>query len=708
MLFSKKKIESLTTVSLSITGMRSHTEYEAVCDGTSVELSEYCGFICSDESRRLMARTVCDSEAFVRLLNECGVPGWDGFQGKHPKFVKDGEMFSFEAVVDEGRRIRASGSENFPRGFHELRRGLAELLKDGKVPEQSNREASERNGRYPPAAPRHCPVAGIRYVFQLLEASYDMRSTWLMPAAAVAIVLILAFSYAVRDVPGDGSTFVILHSNDTHCYYDQGLGMSTLGALKDSYESQGETVFVDAGDFLQGRPSGTVTAGLSSIEVMNSIGYDVGIPGNHEFDFGFPVLLERADALNYPIICSNLVYPDGSSVFKEWIVLEKNGVRLGIFGLLTPDTAYSVKAGSMGGTSITDPIEASERMVALLRTMEVDMVVAIGHIGVEPASVTSDEICAKVPGIDIFIDGHSHTAMKGGRAPGIDLLPSGTVIASTGGHCTSFGVVRVHGGTIDADLYEGEPLSCPETNAAVAKVNEECGRILSTSIGSTRIPLEGNYKALGPRESMLGDLIADAARWFSGSDVAMLNSGSIRSDIGVGDITISSLYEALPFLDELVILEADGSRLYEAMESSYTHLESDVGGFLQISGMTVTYDPDAETGSRVSSIEIDGKKVEAGKTYSVCTSDYVVMGGNGNSAFAGCAATFVEESGVVLGEYIKSLGTVTESSIETGRQIALRSPSDPLIQARRLSARLFRPIGNSAIRRGTGGQWSSL
>ena len=142
MLFSKKKIESFTTVSLSITGMRSHTEYEAVCDGASVELSEYCGFICSEKSRRLIARTVCDSEAFVRLLNECGVPGWDGFQGKHPRFVKDGEMFSFEAVVDEGRRIRASGSENFPKGFHELRRGLAELLKDGKVIEQPSQEAS--------------------------------------------------------------------------------------------------------------------------------------------------------------------------------------------------------------------------------------------------------------------------------------------------------------------------------------------------------------------------------------------------------------------------------------------------------------------------------------------------------------------------------------------------------------------------------------
>ena len=291
---------------------------------------------------------------------------------------------------------------------------------------------------------------GLRCVFQPSKA-FSMRSTWLVPAAAVAIALILAFSYAIRDVPDDKSTFVILHSDDAHCCYDQGLGMSTLGAIKDSYESQGETVFVvDAGDFLQGRPSGTVTAGLSSVEVMNSIGYDVGIPGNHDFDFGLPVLQERADALNYPIICSKLVYPDGS-------------------------------------------------------------------------------------------------------------------------------------------------------------------------------------------------------------------------------------------------------RLYKAMESSYTNMESDVGGFLQISGMTVTYGPDAEAGSRVSSIEIDGKKVEAGKTYAVCASGYVATGGDNNSAFAGCAATFMEEIGVVLGEHIESLGTVTESSIETGRQMALRVPTGALSRVATAALSSLPPVDNHAL-----------
>ena len=317
-----------------------------------------------------------------------------------------------------------------------------------------------------------------------------MRSARLVAIVAIIIVAILALTYVTRD--GDDGSLVILHSNDTHCHYDEGLGLSTLKALKDSMKSKGDTVFVvDAGDFLQGATYGTITQGRSSVDVMNSVGYDVGIPGNHEFDFGFPVLLERASALNYPLICANLSYPDGKSVFPEYVVLEKKGVKVGFFGLLTPDVAISVKAGSMGDAIVTDPVEAASRMVSLLRGMGVDKVVAIGHIGLESTTITSDRICDRVHGIDLFIDGHSHTAMENGKAEGFDLIPGDTVIASTGGHCTSFGIVKMNGGKTEASLYKGEPLRDAQVDEAVRKVREECSAVLGTSIATSEIFLDG-------------------------------------------------------------------------------------------------------------------------------------------------------------------------------------------------------------------------
>ncbi len=496
-----------------------------------------------------------------------------------------------------------------------------------------------------------------------------MRSARLVAIAAIAIAVILAFTYVTRD--GDDGSLVILHSNDTHCHYDDGLGLSTLKALKDSMESEGDTVFVvDAGDFLQGATFGTITQGRSSVDVMNSVGYDVGIPGNHEFDFGFPVLLERASALSYPLICANLSYPDGKSVFPEYVVLEKKGVKVGFFGLLTPDAMISVKAGSMGDAIVTDPVEAASRMVSLLRGMGVDKVVAIGHIGLESATITSDQICDRVHGIDLFIDGHSHTAMENGKADGFDLIPGDTVIASTGGHCTSFGIVRIDDGRTEASLYKGEPLRDAQVDEAVRKVREECSAVLGTSIATSEIFLDGEKNDVRTKETNMGDLVADAMRWYGGSDVSAINSGTIRSSIQAGEIILNDVYAVLPFQDDLVILEVEGQRLYDMMESSYSHLGTASGGFLQISGMNVTYDPSAEAGSRVVSIRVNGSEINPGDLYTICTTDYLAKGGDGNTALTGYAYAGVGDNAMALSMYLLRLETVKESDITMDRQTA--------------------------------------
>ncbi len=278
-----------------------------------------------------------------------------------------------------------------------------------------------------------------------------MKTRGILVVSSVVVLVVLFASYCVfsdHDDQSDG--FIILHTNDTHCYYGEkgALGFSTLKALKDQKEAEGNTVFViDAGDFLQGNANGTITEGEASVEVMNVVGYDVGIPGNHDFDFSFQTMMERISELDYPIICSNLVYGStGEEVFQEYIVLEKGGIRLGCFGLLTPDTKNTTMAGNMGDTVVTDPIEASERMVALLQTMDVDYIVAIGHIGITTsATIMSDYICHNVPGIDIFVDGHSHTEMEDGRIcdGSRELLESDTVIVSTGAYNRTVGVVTV-------------------------------------------------------------------------------------------------------------------------------------------------------------------------------------------------------------------------------------------------------------------------
>ena len=499
-----------------------------------------------------------------------------------------------------------------------------------------------------------------------------MRSSRLVAVVAIVIAAILAFTYVAREEDDDCKSFVILHSNDTHCHYGENLGMSTLKALKDSMESSGNTVFVvDAGDFLQGAPYGTVTLGQASVDVMNGVGYDVGVPGNHEFDFTFQILLERAASLNYPLVCANLEYADGSTVFPEYLVLEKGGVRMGFFGLLTPDSMNSVKAVNMEGVLVTDPVEAAARMVPLLHGMDVDAVVAIGHIGLESSTITSDVICSLVPGIDLFIDGHSHTPMEDGRAEGFDLVPSDSVIASTGGNCTSFGIVTIDDGRIDAKLYRGEPLSDAQMYETIRKVMDECSVVLDTRIASSEIVLNGERNDIRTGETSMGDLVADAIRWYGGSDVAAINSGTIRSSIQAGNVTLNDIYTVLPFQDDLVWIEADGRSLYEMMETSYSHLGTPNGGFLQISGMTVTFDPHADAGSRIVSICVNGEAVGMDSLYTICTTDYLAGGGDGNTAFIEYEPKNVGDNAMALSAYIQDLGIITDSNVVMGRQVAL-------------------------------------
>lgn len=502
-----------------------------------------------------------------------------------------------------------------------------------------------------------------------------MRTSHAVTIAAIAVLVVLIGSFIVsvnNDESGDGS-FVILHSNDTHCYLgdDGNLGFATLKSLKVEKQSESNAVFVfDAGDFLQGNVYGTLTEGIAPVMVMNQIGYDLGVPGNHEFDFTLPVLKERTSQLNYPIICSNLVdNSTGESVFEEYKILKKGGVTLGCFGLLTDQTATTTKKGNMGDAVVTDPIEAAERMVSFLETKGVDYIVCIGHLGVDKnRGITSDQVCNRVPGIDIFIDGHSHTEMEDGKVcdGSIELLPSDTVIASTGQFLENVGVIKVTNKTISAKLYRGPALENEAVTKTIAKVEAEQEEILKKKIGETEVELEGTKKIIRNNETNLGDFVTDVMRIKSGADIAIINSGALRASIPVGDVTNGSVYAMMPYLNTLVLFEVPGSVLWDAMKQSFA--QKDDGGFLQFSGMTVTYKA-VDGGYEIVSITKDGKEIDKDATYKLAATDYLAGGGDGHEYLTKYKGQeFVEINYSVI-DYITEIETITDSTIQGGRLI---------------------------------------
>ena len=516
--------------------------------------------------------------------------------------------------------------------------------------------------------------------------------------AAIAVAVVLAASFAVLGGGHDQDGFVIIHTNDTHCYYgdDGNLGFSTVASLKDQMESDGKTVFVlDAGDFLQGSVYGALSKGAYSVKVMNLVGYDLGVPGNHDFDFKYDELLNRADELDYPLICANLIYKStGESVFPEYKILEKGGYKLGCFGLLTPDSEKTVMHGNLGDMTVTDPVAAAERMVDTLQHSDVDYIVAVGHIGVDRSStITSDAICSQVSGIDIFVDGHSHTEMEDGKVCDgtIELIPSNTIITSTGCYNKTVGIIDVSGnGDISAKLHRDTIYHDTEIDGEVAKIHADVDEELSKVIGSTEIFLDGERGSVRVHETNLGDLVADAIRQEAGADVAIISGGSIRTSIPIGDITKRQALDVNPFFNSLFMMEISGKTLRDVMESSYSHYGEVSGGFLQISGITLKFDPSKDVGSRIVSLQKDGKEIGDNDKLKLATTDYLAKGGDGYSMLADLPYDVVGDLPAAMAGYLESLGDITESTIKMGRQTSVRQdlPGNPAQRA---------PIGRSHL-----------
>ncbi|MBQ5514700.1 MAG: bifunctional metallophosphatase/5'-nucleotidase, partial [Oscillospiraceae bacterium] len=393
---------------------------------------------------------------------------------------------------------------------------------------------------------------------------------------------------------------VILHSNDVHGAVE---GYAYIAALKADFEAKGaEVVLVDAGDFSQGTTYVSVSKGATAVELMNAAGYDFVTLGNHEFDFGSDQLKENMAKGEFKVVCAD-VYENGELLFDASAVYEtKSGVKLGFFGMETPETQTKVNPGLIKTITFAtgdDFYKSASDAVEDLKGEGADLVIGIVHLGVDAESLSngygSTNLYEKVEGIDVMIDGHSHTVMTEGE--------NGEPIQSTGTKFANIGVIVIDDETkaIESNyLVSTEGLEKDETvdgitQEIITAVDEQYGAVFAT----TEVRLNGD-KAPGNRteETNLGDLITDSMRWGVLKDldaetlgvpadnvVAITNGGGIRAWIHVGDVTRNDVNSVLPFGNTVAVVYVKGSELLEALEASTYSTPGAVGGFPQVSGM---------------------------------------------------------------------------------------------------------------------------
>ncbi|MBP8692488.1 MAG: 5'-nucleotidase C-terminal domain-containing protein [Sedimentibacter sp.] len=456
----------------------------------------------------------------------------------------------------------------------------------------------------------------------------------------VVLLILSSFSFAFGQ---DAETvkITVIHTNDTHARLEGSsseIGFAKIATLiKEAKAANPNTLVLDAGDTLHGMPIVNISKGLNAIKVLEAAGYDYMTLGNHDFNYGKDRLFELRDLSKVGMLSANIVDEKGEYVFTPYAIKEVGGVKVGIFGLSTPDTVIVTHPKNVEGLTFKDPVEVSKEIVKELEG-KADVIIALAHVGLDESStVTSKAIAEEVDGIDLIIDGHSHTLLENG------LLVNGTLIVQTKNYGANLGYVdiEVANGQVtnmSARLLPventAEVVPDPDLAAYIESINPKNDPAFQVVVAKTDVYLDGVRENVRTRETNLGNLSADAARAATGADVAFVNGGGIREDVPVGDITKAKIAAIFPFGNLIVVKKITGEDLKAMLEWSVSDYPAAKGAFLQVSGLEFSFDPAKEAGSKVLEVKVGGQPLDLTKEYTVAVNDFMAAGGDGYEMLA--------------------------------------------------------------------------
>ena len=472
--------------------------------------------------------------------------------------------------------------------------------------------------------------------------------TLLLSLAAMTMV-----AYAQEDI-------VILHTNDIHCGY---LSYDKVAAL-----AQEADLLVDAGDAIQGDVIGTLSKGGYITDIMNYLGYDLAIPGNHEFDYGMEQFLYLAgEKANFPYVAANFTsLSTGESCLKAYETFEVNGKTIAFVGIVTPESftkstpayfqnqdgqfIYSFCEGN-NGQDLYDAVQAA---IDSAKADGADYVIGVAHLGVDPSSSpwTSYEVIANTQGFDAVIDGHSHSVMT---ETVTDAAGEEVLLQQTGSKLESDGKLTIdENGHISAKLVDISSVApAPEATAYIASITEKFDQLQNTVVARSEVELtilnENGERAIRSAETNLGNLVADAYRVMLDADISFVNGGGIRDNIAPGDITYGDIIKVHPFGNEMCLAKVTGQQILDALEMGASALPGENGSLQHVSGMSYTVNTaipssvvEDDQGMfvkvdgpyRVTEVIIGTEPLDVNKTYTLASHNYLLKSqGGGFSMF---------------------------------------------------------------------------
>ena len=431
---------------------------------------------------------------------------------------------------------------------------------------------------------------------------------------------------------------VILSINDFHgslAPAGKNVGaVKLVDALKTEKAKNPEgTIIVSAGDNYQGSAMSNLLYGEPVSAVFKEMGIELSAVGNHEFDWGIDRVTKWAEDGGFTFVCTN-IYDIRTNEPVDWAepyaIIEKEGVKVGFIGLATPETAYKTLKAEVVNYEFRDPVETITEWVPKVKDAGADIVIALTHLGSfqdKEGNITGEaaDLCA-VDGVDAVISAHTHQRVCG--------LVNGKPLIQAYKYGRSFAkltfIFDENNKLVSAEpfldnLYSRADTLKDDTNmlAIYGKYEEEVEPVLGKVLGKTTVDLDHDRWA---GAFLLGEWTCEIMKDAAGVQIAMTNGGGLRCPVPAGEITAGKLYEVMPFDNTLYTMKLSGADVKANIEHGI--MNEDIG-WIQISGVRVTYNSEAEAGNRITSMVLeDGTPVEMDNYYTVVTNDFMFTGGD--------------------------------------------------------------------------------
>ncbi len=504
-------------------------------------------------------------------------------------------------------------------------------------------------------------------------------------------------------------SLVVLATTDVHGrlrawdYYDTrpdtARSLAAAATIVDSIRrsNPGDVVLVDAGDLLQGNPLLTVAARQLSraphpvIAAMNVMGYDAAAIGNHEFNYGLPLLRSAVAQARFPFLSANAVARKARDAFPAFTLVRRGNVTVGILGATTPGVMVWDRDNVRGRLRYVDIIPALRRAASDARRAGADVVVAVVHAGLDgaatydtvgtglPSENVVSRIPREVPGVDLIVFGHSHREL-------IDTVINGVRLMQPRNYAATVGVA-----TLELARTKGKWVVASSTGASVGVAGHaEAPAVLRASASTHRAALAYVAESLAVSPTVwrsdvaravdlpITDLVGEVMRRVSGAQLAASPAFSLDAKLDSGTITVSAIAKLYPFENTLRAVRISGAQLRAYLEHSakywMTWAPDNTGSlvnpavpgfnFDMIVGAEYAIDLTQPVGRRITTLSVDGKLVSDADSFTIALSNYRQTGGGGYAMLANAPLVF------------ESKGDIREMVIDAVRQAGRLAPSD--------------------------------